>query len=510
MKPGTISHRGSAWGVVACVVLAGALGASLGFAGFGAARVGVATPTSQIASSVSARYLAGDLHTHTWLSPDGARSESEVATEAFAHGLDWFTATDHGGVSVHGPGGGTLSPTSWMWKTLVRYGYPAVVAARNAHPAQRVIQGLEWHVPGHDHAGVGIVENQPAAISEFEYRFDSKDASTARPTLAKHNRTRADAIIAVKWLKAHYATSSYVVVNHPSRKLDISVKDLRDLNNAAPGVAFGFEGIVGHQKLAARGDYGFSLGSRTRFARTYGGADYFLARVGGVWDSLLGEGRHFWVFADSDFHNPVNDFWPGEYAKTFTFAKSTSYADIVGGMRYGNSFTVTGGLVDRLSFRAANATSSATMGQTLVVRPGADVTVTVVFRVPSSRTGPGKPVLDHLDLIYGLTHAKAKPGTTAYLLATNSSARVLLRRKPATPWTGSGPKGTEYTVTFRVFGLQHSSYIRLRGTNLGLGLAGQTDAAGNPLIDSINTNTAEKAWADCWLYSDPIFIRVAP
>ena len=50
------------------------------------------------------RYMAGDAHTHTWLSPDGRHTESEVASRAFAEfGLDWITATDHGGiVDPHG------------------------------------------------------------------------------------------------------------------------------------------------------------------------------------------------------------------------------------------------------------------------------------------------------------------------------------------------------------------------------------------------------------------------
>ena len=59
-----------------------------------------------------------------------------------------------------------------------------------------------------------------------------------------------------------------------------------------------------------------------------------------------------------------------------------------------------------------------------------------------------------------------------------------------------------------IHSVQHSSYVRLRATNLGLGVAGQTDAAGNPLIDKKNVNTEAKAWADSWMYSNPIFIEV--
>jgi len=31
------------------------------------------------------------------------------------------------------------------------------------------------------------------------------------------------------------------------------------------------------------------------------------AKVGGLWDSLLGEGRRFWAFVNSDFHSAAED-----------------------------------------------------------------------------------------------------------------------------------------------------------------------------------------------------------
>ena len=273
-------------------------------------------------------------------------------------------------------------------------------------------------------------------------------------------------------------------------------------------MAFGFEGLLGRHKMPSRGGYEFDFGANTKYARPYGGADYFVAKVGGVWDSLLGEGRRFFAFADSDFHDPSTDFWPGEYEKTYTWVDGTTYAAVVDGLRSGNSFSVTGGIIDQLGFRASSDDASATMGQTLIVRPGADVTVTVTFRVPSTRTGPGKPQVDHVDLIRGHMHAKATPGTRAYFSKTNTTARVIKQWRPQTPWMGNAD-GVSYEVTCTIRSIQHSSYLRLRGTNLAPGVPGQTDAAGNPLIDKKNTNTAAKAWADCWFYANPIYIKVA-
>ncbi len=61
---------------------------------------------------------------------------------------------------------------------------------------------------------------------------------------------------------------------------------------------------------------------------TYGGTGVYGAVVGGVWDALLGEGRNYWFFASSDWHNrgsfgpddrrSTQDFYPGEYQRAYT------------------------------------------------------------------------------------------------------------------------------------------------------------------------------------------------
>ena len=37
--------------------------------------------------------------------------------------------------------------------------------------------------------------------------------------------------------------------------------------------------------------------------RTWGGFDWMTATVGGLWDSLLAEGKPWWITANSDSHN---------------------------------------------------------------------------------------------------------------------------------------------------------------------------------------------------------------
>lgn len=116
-----------------------------------------------------------------------------------------------------------------------------------------------------------------------------------------------------------------------------------------------FEGQPGHQASGSRG--GFGAGA---FGGTRGGPGKYSAEVGGLWDALLGEGRNWWLFASSDWHNRGNfapydvkttgDFWTGEFQKDYlrVNAKYPEPQDIIDAMRSGNSFTVMGDLIDDL------------------------------------------------------------------------------------------------------------------------------------------------------------------
>ena len=193
-------------------------------------------------------------------------------------------------------------------------------------------------------------------------------------------------------------------------------------------MVFGFEGIPGAQRRdAVRG--GYNHVSPHRFdndqSRTHGGADYMAAKVGGAWDALLGEGRRFFLFANSDFHE--KGFRPGEYSRSYTFVKGTGPRAIVDGMRSGNSFAVLGDLIDALSFTASAAGGAATMGETLRVKRGDRVEISVAFRSPEFNNNGDAPRVDHIDLIAGRVEGKAKPGTRAYQRDVNPTARVAAR-----------------------------------------------------------------------------------
>ncbi|MBP2684477.1 MAG: hypothetical protein H6Q79_2516 [Deltaproteobacteria bacterium] len=457
------------------------------------------------------RWMAGDYHTHTLLS-DGGCPLDEVAFHAFLYGLDWFAVTDHGGAFSRDRHGNRFPERVPRWITLENQSYPAVRSLREAFPQMEVLLGFEWTVPGLEHASVVIAADEPDAVSAFEYMCDAGDADTSRD-LPKWNRTRADALKCAAYLEARYGGASFLLPNHPSRKMKYGIADLRDLNDAAPNVMFGFEGIPGAQKHAVRGGYDFV--SPHRFddgrSRTHGGADYMAAKVGGTWDALLGDGRRFFLFANSDFHE--KGFRPGEYAKSYTFVKGAGPKAVVDGMRSGNSFAVLGDLIDALSFTASAGGGAAAMGEALRVTKGDRVEISVAFRSPEFNNNGDAPRVDHIDVIAGRVEGKAKPGTRAYKRDVNPTARVVARIS-AGNWTCD--KGS-CRAKIDAGAVHEAMYFRLRGTNLPPSTPGETDEEGNPLSDDEacgkdqappKCNTREKAYADLWFYSNPIFVDI--
>ncbi len=302
------------------------------------------------------------------------------------------------------------------------------------------------------------------------------------------SRGHAKTVEALKWMRDYHAEGSYYVPAHleragpfnPDGNNGFNIEHLRDFNNAAPRVAFGFETQPGHGASSERGEY---FPKRNNIGgvlvdsvggTTYGGTGVYGAQIGGVWDALLGEGRNFWFFASSDWHNRGNfgpddrrstqDFLPGEYQRNYTMVRNGADKlrpqTIVDGLRSGNNWASSGQLIDRLSFIACatgpgypsrpeqsvigkafdaiqentdiDVPHCATMGEKLVVTPGSSIVVAIIVRDPSgtnyspySFDNPSllqigvkqpinKPVLDHIDVIRGMVTGYKKPGAADY------------------------------------------------------------------------------------------------
>jgi hypothetical protein len=293
-----------------------------------------------------------------------------------------------------------------------------------------------------------------------------------------HNKT----LEALKWMVAFHPEASYYVPAHleragpfnPNGNNGFNIEHLRDFNKVAPKIAFGFETQPGHGASAERGEYRRNRNNINGVptdsvgGTTYGGTGVYGAQIGGVWDALLGEGRNWWFFASSDWHNrgsfgpddrrTTQDFYPGEYQRNYTLVRSGGNKPrpqtIVDGLRTGNSFATSGQIIDRLAFvvctdraealvaelagnaaisnTALDAAGCATMGEKLVVPAGSDLIVGIAVRDPAGvsfspytfanpsllQVGIDQPinmpVLDHIDLIRGLVTGLKMAGAPDY------------------------------------------------------------------------------------------------
>lgn len=461
------------------------------------------------------RWVSGDFHNHSIVS-DGSYTQMDVVKMSFGKfKLDWMANCDHG-KRYWRDGNGQYMKSMWRWQSIRDINFPIIKELRKQYKNNYLIQGCEWNVPTHEHASVAVIENEPYAISDFEYMFNNGDNDTSREAegLIKANRTHEDSVLAVKWLEDNYKYTSYCIINHPSKALKYDITDLRDYNNAAPTVCFGFEGMPGHQKsYQGRGEYDYHIKRPTLSDElavktpTYGGADYMVSKIGGVWDALLGEGRRFFTFANSDFHNLNSDFWPGEFQKNYTFVNGSSYKDIIDGMRSGKSFMVTGDLINELDFVFQDKSNITEMGGThKLTGDMLSGNIVIRFKSPSKNNNEDDIRVDHIDLIMGEVTGKAQPGTPEYKIETNPSTKVI---KTFTNRDWSTDKDGYNIITWQIENINKNIYFRLRGTNLSPNTENETDSEGNPLNDYlVGVNSASKAYKDLWFYSNPIFVEV--
>ena len=548
----------------------------------------IALTVTSVNSFAQGRYYTGDFHQHTTYS-DGFYTIGYMMEMNNKFGLDWWANSEHGGAFnrwglVSGKEFGFTTKVTWdntgipikgkevenymwRWQSLSEWSFRDVLQNRRLYPNKIIIQGFEFNPPGHEHASVGLIGNQfhptnpdVTALATFEYLFDAGQVATGTDDSQPFGITtpknfvndHKKCIEALTWLQTNYPNESWCIVAHPERfKYESgtpnyhgwNIEHFRDLNNVAPDVFFGFESLPGHQQGTNRCEYHKGRGDHGSVGtNTYGGAGIMCAKVGGLWDALLSEGRKFWLFANSDCHEAEigdPDFFPGEYQKTYTYMTEFTAQGIVDGLRSGNTYCVHGDLIDTLQFKIGDAM----MGQTHEASGNGNITISVRLRVPATNNniygGSNVPNLHHFDIIAGEVTHKVEPPTNypadgktgysdAYKCDTVKTTRVVARfGKTAagadpcdiatTAWTESGGFITasfNYTIPDG-----KKMYFRLRGTNQPLGKENKTDECGNPLIDTLDggagTNNGAKAFADLWFYTNPVyaannFIGIAP
>ena len=516
-------------------------------------------------------YVTGDFHQHTTYT-DGSYTMGHMMEMNNKFGLDWWANSEHGGgwnswglvtgldlgTQVKWPDAGIMNKgkatvdSLWRWQSLSEWSFRDILLYRRVFPDKFIIQGYEMNVPGHEHASVGIIGNQFAAenpdvnaLARFEYLFDSVDLDESQPlgiTQTKNGvNNHRKAVEAATWLQENYRYDSWLIPAHPERFRYPSgtlnyegwnIEHLRDMNNAAPDVFFGFESIPGHQKATNRGEYHSGRGIFGSYGTTtYGGAGWMCAKVGGVWDALLSEGRRFWLFSSSDCHIAGlndGDFYPGEYQKTYTYVtRKNDPQALVDGLRSGNSYMVHGDLIDSLYFTIG----SVSMGGNFETTEN-EITIKITLRDPQGEnfntySSYTNPELNHFDLIAGTVTGKVEApqtvpadGITGYsdeykkdfVESTKVLARFGKTASNADPcgvetiaWTeeGGGFVSVEYKTNIAD---GEKMYFRLRGTNQALNTPERTNECGNPLADIQGQNNAAKAFEDLWFYSNPIFV----
>jgi len=485
-------------------------------------------------------WLAGDHHVHTVFSPDGVHTVLDQARHAHDNGLGWMVVTDHGG-PTHVRIGAELTA-------------PEVRTARRALPELLVFQGLEWQIPAAEH-GTVIVTPGPGDVdllTEFERDFDANVTGSTAWTRANE----ALAVAGVRWLGAQVDAGrihdALFLANHPSRQGLDTPHELRNWRDADPRVAIGFEGAPGHQAAGitapdgpgeSRGYYGRDRGTDPNqyqaypqeSYRTWGGFDWMTATVGGLWDSLLAEGKPWSITANSDSHDiylhparrrealtkadfdrdgrypppeyraglntKAGDYWPGHYSRTHVGSGTRSYRGVARGLRDGRVWVDHGHLVAHLDVRVRRAGAppgrGVTIGGTLAPPRGSRVEVTVRATLQDRANGAGfVPSLNRVDLIRGAVRGGPAAERDRF---TAPDTRVIRS------WDTSGSRGT-LTLVHAVDDVDEPFYVRLRGTdgNIGQpGLLGPSIDPSGPRMDP--AGAADPGWT-LWLYSNPIWV----
>lgn len=439
-----------------------------------------------------ARWLAGDHHIHSrysvgWddstdppspvIGGDAIYAIDRNAEMARAFGLEWMVATDHGGPNHS--------------KVNLEQAYPELLESRDRVPEVVQFMGLELNTPGADHSSIIVphTHDEGERLYEYERRFDKYE-----PWPNDGARDNEDLMIDALSFVDEYPTKPIVIAHHPSRSAPAlgeygltSPAELRRWNDAAPDVAVGMEGAPGHQ-AATISERGYNRGAYGRGFPTLGGFDQMTAELGGFWDSMLGEGRRWWITANSDSHVHYTeggiDFWPGEYSKTWVFAQKDHDA-ILESLRAGRIFVTLGDLINDLTFSASAGSHRAELGETLEAASGEQVTINIRVRDPGEINANGDdPKVARIDLIGGeITGPVADQSAHQH-----QHTRVLARFDEGT-WQRDG----EYLTMAYTMTVTGPLYVRLRGTNTDQ-LEPEPDVLG------------EDPWQDLWFYSNPVFI----
>ncbi len=476
------------------------------------------------------QWLAGDHHTHTQYSSDGRYRVLDQVQHANAYGLDWLVITDHGSAQHTRIGVERVNPDIQQARALVK--------------DTLTFQGLEWNIPAAEHGTVFVHPgaNEVAVLKQFELDYDGSGAGRGASTPENEALAQRGLVFLAEAKSSKRVQDALMLANHPARRGVDSPHEIRGWRDAADRIAIGMEGAPGHQAAglptptgpgAGRGFYdnGPSAASFPGYPlesyRTYGGFDWMTATVGGLWDSLLAEGKPWWITANSDNHvvygdtsqrgpgsdfatngryeDPVydprgpqltnGDYWPGFYSRTHVGSVDFSYQGVMDGLRAGRVWVDHGGLLESLDVRLRAGGKEVPLGGVLTAPRGSALTL-VVTATPAVRPNWSEfvPKLARVDLIQGAITGPAADRDA--LRAPRTRVRGSFDARGAT-----GPT----TITRSLGRLDEPTYVRLRGSDgnrYATGLYGASVDPSGPALDVVGD---ADPWLDLWFYTNPIF-----
>ncbi|MFD5844024.1 PHP domain-containing protein [Streptomyces chartreusis] len=519
---------------------AGLLGAGLAAASVVAPAAAAAAPASTASPAPASAgrrssgflWLSGDHHIHTQYSSDGKYRVVDQVRQGAKHGMDWLVITDHGSTTHAKIGVDKVNPD--------------IKAARAAYEDTLVFQGLEWNIPGAEHGTVFVHpgNNEVSVLKQFETDYDGSVKNASDSTPANEALAVAGLNFLAEQVQRRKVKDALMLANHPARRGVDSPHEIRNWRDAGRGrqIAIGFEGAPGHQAAGlpapmgpgrARGIYDNNP-SANSFAgyppesyRTWGGFDWMTATVGGLWDSLIAEGKPWWITANSDSHqvyadtavrgtggnfdtdgryaDPVyggqiditqGDYWPGQYSRTHVGSDGFSYAAVMDGIRAGRIWVDHGQLLGALDVRVSGGHRWATLGGALHVRKGTDVTLTVDVAMAGGPNWAGfVPKLARVDVIQGdVTGPVADKDTF-----TAPTAKVVKS------YEVNKSSGT-VRLTYALGRVDRPVYVRVRGTDGNRGAVGAMGAAVDPAGPAIDVVGDADPWRDLWFYSNPVWV----
>jgi hypothetical protein len=533
LSPAQLSRRNL---LRAAGIMGGAAAAGLGTASPAAAATTPGAPAAPVRPTSPTRvgtWLAGDHHIHTQYSPDAIYTVADQAQHARAYGLDWLVITDHGGPNHVRVG--------------VEATNPDIVAARDALPGTLIFQGLEWNIPAAEHGTVFVApgRDEVPVLKQFEQDYDGSVRGAGASTPANE----ALAVAGVQWLGAQVdarrVQDALFLANHPARQGIDSPHEIRAWRDADPRIAVGFEGAPGHQAAGlpngARSGRGFYTNAGTnpnRFVgyppesfRTWGGFDWMTATVGGLWDSLLAEGKPWWISANSDSHfnygataargpgsnfaadgfyrDPVyagdvdlgaGDYWPGLYSRTVVGAQKAGYLEVMAALREGRVWVDHGRLVkgvDMVVRRVGQGGPGYALGSTVAVPRGTRLELSITIALQDLPNWASfVPVLNRVDLVQGRVEVAGPADRDTFVAPDTRVVRS---------WDTSGTSGTIELVQ-PLGAVETPFYVRARGTDANFSQPGYLGAAIDPEGPKLDVVGDADPWEDLWFYTNPIFV----